>query len=150
MRDYFDFKKLKLVSVLTYAGSLPFIIAAILMYWDLERFSLFGDVEKIINSYGLIIVVFIAGSHWGLSFQLSRNHQIFLKILSNFLTLLIFAAYVWLTNIPFQIWLILTLFILLGLDYWLYFKGINSQEYVLMRLIVSIIVIISLYGVFSS
>ena len=62
MRDYFDFKKLKLVSVLTYAGSLPFIIAAILMYWDLERFSLFGDVEKIINSYGLIIVVFIAGS----------------------------------------------------------------------------------------
>ena len=120
------------------------------MYWDLERFSLFGDVEKIINSYGLIIVVFIAGSHWGLSFQLSRNHQIFLKILSNFLTLLIFAAYVWFTNIPFQIWLILTLFILLGLDYWLYFKGINSQEYVLMRLIVSIIVIISLYVVFSS
>ena len=150
MRDYFDFKKLKLVSVLTYAGSLPFIIASILMYWDLERFSLFGDVEKIINLYGLIIVVFIAGSHWGLSFQLSRNHQIFLKILSNFLTLLIFTAYVWFTNIPFQIWLILTLFILLGLDYWLYFKGINSQEYVLMRLIVSIIVIISLYVVFSS
>ena len=95
-------------------------------------------------------MVFIAGSHWGLSVNLLDKQRIFLLSISNFLTLAIFVSYIWLNSMPFELSLIAILLMLLMVDYWLFFKKINSQEYVLMRLIVSIIVIISLSFVYSS
>ena len=143
-------KKSRLTSTLTYAGAIPFVLAAFCMYWDFERLPIIGDVQKVIDLYGLVIVVFIAGSHWGLSVNLFDKQRIFLIIISNFFTLTALVSYIWLISIPFQLSLIVILLMLLMIDYWLFFKKINSQDYVLMRLIVSIIVIISLSFVYSS
>ena len=143
-------RKIELTSILPYAGAIPFILAALCMYWDFERLPFIGDVQKIIDLYGLIIVVFIAGSHWGLSINLLDTQRIFLLSISNFLTLAIFTSYIWLNSIPFQLSLIAILLLLLVIDYWLFLKKINSLNYVLMRLIVSIIVIISLSFVYSA
>ena len=55
-------KRFSIASVLTFAGSVPFVFAAIVMYWDLERLPLIGDVQKVIDVYGLVIVVFNAVS----------------------------------------------------------------------------------------
>ena len=120
------------------------------MYWDLERLPLIGDVQKVTDVYGLVIVVFIAGSFWGFSVNLSEKKRSILLVISNGLTLLTFFSYFWLKNIPFQLVLIFLLVVLLLVDYWLYFLEVNTKEYVTLRLVVSIIVVGSLSIVFSS
>ena len=144
------FKRFSTASVLTFAGAVPFVFAAILMYWDLERLPLIGDVQKVIDVYGLVIVVFIAGSFWGISVNLNGKKRNALMIISNCLTLLTFFSYFWLKIIPFQLVLIFLLVALLLVDYWLYFLEVNTKEYVTLRLLVSIIVVGSLFVVFSS
>ena len=143
-------KRFSIASILTLAGAVPFVFAAIFMYWDLERLPLIGDVQKVIDVYGLVIVVFIAGSFWGISVNLSENKRTTLMILSNALTLIAFFSYFWLQIIPFQLVLIVLLVALLLVDYWLFFLEVNTKEYVTLRLVVSIIVIGSLFIVFSS
>ena len=143
-------KRFSIASVLTFAGSVPFVFAAIVMYWDLERLPLIGDVQKVIDVYGLVIVVFIAGSFWGISVNLAGKKRNALMIISNGLTLLTFFSYFWLKIIPFQLVLIFLLVALLVVDYWLYFLEVNTKEYVALRLVVSIIVVGSLSIVFSS
>ena len=143
-------KRFSAASVLTFAGAVPFVFAAILMYLDLERLPLIGDVQKVIDVYGLVIVVFIAGSFWGISVNLAGKKRNALMIISNALTLLAFFSYFWLKIIPFQLVLIFLLVALLLVDYWLYFLEVNAKEYVTLRLVVSIIVVGSLSIVFSS
>ena len=143
-------KRFSIASVLTFAGSVPFVFAAIVMYWDLERLPLIGDVQKVIDVYGLVIVVFIAGSFWGISVNLAGKKRNALMVISNGLTLLAFFSYFWLKIIPFQLVLIFLLVALLVVDYWLYFLEVNTKEYVALRLVVSIIVVGSLSIVFSS
>jgi len=143
-------KRFSTASVLTFAGAVPFVLAAIFMYWDLERLPLIGDVQKVTDVYGLVIVVFIAGSFWGISVNLSEKKRSILLVISNGLTLLTFYSYFWLKNIPFQLVLIFLLVVLLLVDYWLYFLEVNTKEYVTLRLVVSIIVVGSLSIVFSS
>ena len=120
------------------------------MYWDLERLPIIGDVQKMIDVYGLIIVVFIAGSYWGLSLNLHDKIRTALMLISNCLTLIAFFTFFWLISIPFQLILILLFLVLLLIDYWLYFLNLNSKDYVILRLVVSIIVIPCLYVVYSS
>ena len=143
-------KRFSIASVLTFAGSVPFVFAAIVMYWDLERLPLIGDVQKVIDVYGLVIVVFIAGSFWGISVNLAGKKRNALMVISNGLTLFAFFSYFWLKIIPFQLVLIFLLVALLVVDYWLYFLEVNTKEYVALRLVVSIIVVGSLSIVFSS
>ena len=143
-------KRFSIASVLTFAGSVPFAFAAIVMYWDLERLPLIGDVQKVIDVYGLVIVVFIAGSFWGISVNLAGKKRNALMVISNAITLLAFFSYFWLKIIPFQLVLIFLLVALLVVDYWLYFLEVNTKEYVALRLVVSIIVVGSLSIVFSS
>ena len=145
-----NIKKLSTSAILTCAGSLPFVLAAIFMYWDLERLPLIGDVQKVIDIYGLVIVVFIAGSFWGISLNLVEKKRTALMLISNILTLFAFFSYVWLKIIPFQLILIILLLAMLLVEYWLYFLELNTKEYVILRLIVSIIVVGSLIIVFSS
>ena len=135
---------------MTFAGAVPFVFAAILMYWDLERLPLIGDVQKVIDVYGLVIVVFIAGSFWGISVNLTGKKRNALMMISNGLTLLTFFSYFWLKIIPFQLVLIFLLVALLLVDYWLYFLEVNTKEYFTLRLLISIIVVGSLFVVFSS
>ena len=143
-------KRFSIASILTLAGAVPFVFAAIFMYWDLERLPLIGDVQKVIDVYGLVIVVFIAGSFWGISVNLAENKRTTLMILSNALTLIAFFSYFWLQIILFQLVLIVLLVAMLLVDYWLFFLEVNTKDYVTLRLVVSIIVVGSLFIVFSS
>ena len=143
-------KRFSIASVLTFAGSVPFVFAAIVMYWDLERLPLIGDVQKVIDVYGLVIGAFIAGAFWGISVNLAGKKRNALMVISNGRTLLALFSYFWLKIIPFQLVLIFLLVALLVVDYWLYFLEVNTKEYVALRLVVSIIVVGSLSIVFSS
>ncbi len=143
-------KKVSVASGLAYAGAIPFILAAFLMYWDLERIPVIGDVQKVIDVYGLIIVVFIAGSFWGIASPLTDKTRVYLMLISNIFTLIAFISYLWMNSIPFQLVLVVLFILLFLVDCWIYFIGLSSRNYVFLRMSVSTIVVTSLLVVFSS
>lgn len=54
-----------LVRVLPYAGALPFIAGALLLLTGVQDVPHLGPTRMIVLSYGLLIVSFMAGIHWG-------------------------------------------------------------------------------------
>ena len=57
--------KLTYSLVLTLLGSLPFIMLAMLSIFPLKLTSMY-DLDFIASIYSLVIICFIAGSHWGI------------------------------------------------------------------------------------
>jgi Protein of unknown function (DUF3429) len=54
-----------LLRYLPYAGALPFIACAFALLAGIRDFAPFGHVTTIMLAYGLTIVCFMAGVHWG-------------------------------------------------------------------------------------
>lgn len=57
--------KTRLYTLLTYAGTLPFIACAILLFVNVQGLPLLGSLTDIAAAYALVIVSFMAGTHWG-------------------------------------------------------------------------------------
>ncbi len=51
---------------LTYAGAIPFVLCAICFVLNIDVVPLLGNVKHIIAIYGVMIVTFLSGAHWGL------------------------------------------------------------------------------------
>lgn len=76
--------KQKIATVLTYAGTLPFLAIAVT---SLIGFELPGlSPTLIMLTYGAVIISFVAGTHWGL--YLYRDAPLNLFVHSNIITLL--------------------------------------------------------------
>jgi Protein of unknown function (DUF3429) len=54
-----------LMRVLPYAGTLPFIAGALLLLMGVQDIPYLGATRMLVLSYGLLIVSFMAGIHWG-------------------------------------------------------------------------------------
>jgi Protein of unknown function (DUF3429) len=54
-----------LLHLLPYAGALPFIACACLVIARMDHLPMLGPIETIAQSYGLLILSFMAGVHWG-------------------------------------------------------------------------------------
>jgi hypothetical protein len=54
-----------LLHLLPYAGALPFMACAILLIAQFELLPLLGSTHNVARSYGLLIISFMAGVHWG-------------------------------------------------------------------------------------
>jgi uncharacterized membrane protein YoaK (UPF0700 family) len=57
--------RVNLLQLLPYAGALPFAGAAALLVLKVQHVPLFGTVRTVVLSYGLLIISFMAGVHWG-------------------------------------------------------------------------------------
>ena len=55
----------RLRTVLTYAGTLPFIACTLCLVMNIRTVPILGSVDHILTVYGIIIATFLAGSHWG-------------------------------------------------------------------------------------
>lgn len=73
----------KLVLLLTYAGSIPFIMLTILFFFpfDLGVYGL-PIILKMLVSYTAIILSFMAGSQWGLAINLDKKPRTMLLFFS--------------------------------------------------------------------
>ena len=86
--------KRQLYTTLALAGTLPFAACALLAVSGLSLPWLTVAPHDIVNAYGLGILSFLAGSHWGTYLYRSNESPINLMIASNLLFLAAWFAFV--------------------------------------------------------
>ncbi len=82
-----------LYSYLAGAGVIPFVLCAILLSSDVQQLPLLGSVPKIISVYGLVIVCFLAGAHWGQHLHIQGIWNHVLPISSNIIAVLLWFGF---------------------------------------------------------
>lgn len=127
------------VRPLTFAGTLPFLIACLL---KLDWLQLPGvNADEWLWSYIVVISAFMAGSHWGLAL---RDEDPVALISSNACALLIFGLAVWLRD-PLGLLLLMGVFVAqLFLDQKFKTRSTINNRYWRVRLTVTSIVCVSL------
>lgn len=126
---------------LTFAGAVPFIVAATLTLLGVSALPWVGPVVSAVMVYGVIIASFMAGSLWGLQLALPRPTRLMLAFGSN-----VFAVGLWLAylsgNIPLMLIGLIVVFIALVLiDVCLNVADIISRQYLYLRAVVTAIVV---------
>ncbi len=132
----------KWAPALTLAGAIPFALPALLYLFGMSQLPFLGELQPIVSSYGLVILSFMAGVHWGQVINKPRWHL--LLIISNVITLSGWFAF--LTGKATLLWcvLILGFMALLIVDRRLLVAGIITPAYWRLRMAVTAIVVISL------
>ena len=130
----------KLYSLLTYAGALPFILCAFLPFAGIDAWENVGSFEFIARLYGLAIVSFIAGSHWGTYLYNRESSPSNLFLTSNAVVLAAWAAFLFTLPVLTEFVLLLAFLYLLFVDYNLYRAGVIAPFYFRMRRNVTVIV----------
>lgn len=129
---------------LTYAGVTPFIACTVCLLAHIRNIPIFGSTQHILSSYGLLIVTFLAGIHWGQTLVKTSTIGDMLYVTSNAVTLVAWLGYLALS--PNNYWLLLAILFLLVLtiDLQLFKRHIINSRYFVMRLIATSLVCLSL------
>jgi len=138
-----------LTPILTYLGSIPFIVCGILLFMGEDTLpiigpSYLGHIESIISFYGLVIVSFMAGTHWGIHINDSSKISKILPITSNLVALISWISHL---VVSFKVFIfVISVFfaMILFIDKLLRDEEIISNEYFKLRFSVTIIVLFSL------
>ena len=135
---------------LAYAGAIPFVFCAALMALGHSHITMIGELATILNTYSLVIIVFMSGIYWGLYFIGHIYPRNYLLIISNIIAILSWFAFLFL-DMPIVLLFYSVMFLLLvGIDYKLLEEDVITQNYFKTRLIVTAIVIASLMIGFSA
>ena len=129
---------------LTYAGSLPFILCALFLFNGLQTLPYFGDTAKVLKVYGLVIASFMAGVHWGQYLAGRVELPIHLPIISNVISIFVWASFLMFPIRWYLVSLILVFIILLLIDFFLWRRKQLSRLYFWSRVVVTITVLLSL------
>jgi len=84
----------KVYTALALAGTLPFIASALLLLVGTDSLPMVGLVDKVVASYGLAIVCFLAGAHWGMNLAGRSFDSLNLFVISNVIFLAAWFAYI--------------------------------------------------------
>ena len=143
-------KENKLYMWLAYYGALPFVFCAALMALGHRHVALAGELPTIINTYSLVIIVFMSGIYWGLYFNGQIYQKIYLLIISNIITILSWLAFLFISMPIVLLFYSVMFLILLIIDYKLLEENVITQNYFKTRMTVTAIVIASLLTGFSA
>jgi ATP/ADP translocase len=128
---------------LAFAGALPFVACALLMWAGHTSFPVLGLVSNIAASYGLLILAFMAGVQWGqrlVGIETSLN----LFLISNAVALAGWFAFLLLQPKMFFASLAVLFAVVLMIDKCLAAEGHLSADYIRTRTAVSALVVMSL------
>lgn len=134
----------KLYTALALAGTIPFMAGALLPLLGYDSLPLLGPLDQVVASYGLAIVCFLAGAHWGTYLSGRSADALNLFLISNAIFLSVWFAYIGAglkTAIGIQILALLTL---LFIDMRLTAGGIISTMYFRVRIAATMIAVVSL------
>jgi len=139
----------KTYTALALAGSIPFIACALLPLLGYDSIRYLGSLDKVVASYGLAIICFLAGAHWGTYLSGRSADSLNLFITSNVIFLAVWFAYVgadmkW--AIGTQVLAFLTL---LFIDLRLKRSDVISNAYFRVRSVATLIATISLLVVLT-
>ena len=134
----------KLYFGLAVAGTLPFVACALLPLLGIQSIPILGRLDELASAYGLAIVCFLAGAHWG-NYLLARDDMPFnLFLTSNVIFLFAWFAYVGASLTWAIIAQLVALLVLLVIDYRLKIGSVVSGDYFGARLAATIIAAASL------
>ncbi len=134
----------KTYTALAMAGTIPFIAAALLPLLGHYALPLLGPLDQLVASYGLAIVCFLAGAHWGTSLAGRSAASLSLFIISNVIFLAVWFAYVGAgvkTALGVQIGAFVAL---LFIDLRLRNADVISATYFRLRIVATLIAVVSL------
>lgn len=136
--------KSPIVSSLTYAGSLPFVIVALLTIAGIRDLPLVGNIIYVLQTYGLVIASFMAGTYWGQGIATKEALPINVYVASNVLVLALWVGFL-ISPMKSFIGLLMIIFPLwLWIDYIFQKQGIISRSYWTLRFRVTMIVLLAL------
>jgi hypothetical protein len=124
---------------LPYAGALPFVGCAMLQLFGLREVALLGDLKTVASAYGLTIVSFTAGVHWGQHLE-GRRANPNLLVASNAVALAAWIGFLLLSPLIFSLVLVFLFGALYVMDTQLH----PQSDYLLTRRNVTLIVSASL------
>ena len=131
----------KQYAVLAYAGTLPFIACAILPWIGMPVVAGIGSCAYIAAAYGVAIVSFMAGIHWGTFLYQADSLPVNLLLTSNAITVAVWLAFI-LTPVAVSIAVIAAaLVLLLAVDFRLARVGLLTPDYLRTRRNVTLIVL---------
>ena len=84
----------KLYTALALGGTIPFIAGAVLPLLGHDSLPQLGPLDQVVASYGLVIVCFLAGAHWGTYLSGRSADSINLFVISNAIFLAAWFGYV--------------------------------------------------------
>jgi hypothetical protein len=134
----------RIYTALALAGTLPFIAGALLPLLGHDSLPYLGPTDQLVASYGLAIVSFIAGAHWGtyLAGHGAESRNLF--IISNAIFLAVWFAYIG-AGVKFAIGIQIIAFLtLLFIDLGLKTSGAISAAYFRVRSTATLIAVVSL------
>ena len=134
----------KLYTALALAGTIPFIAAALLPLLGYDSLPHLGPLDQVVASYGLAIVCFLAGAHWGTCLSGRSADSLNLFVISNAIFLAVWFAYVGAgvrTAIGVQIFAFLALLLI---DRRLRTGDVISATYLRVRTVATLIAVLAL------
>ena len=134
----------KLYPVLTYAGALPFVACALMPLFGMETLWNLGSYVHIAAAYGLAIVCFLCGAHWGTYLYNRAAAPDNLFATSNVIVVACWFAFLMAAQAITLFVLILAFLCLLFIDYRLLRAGLLTEYYFRMRTIATVIAVASL------
>jgi len=134
----------KLYTALALAGTIPFVAGALLPLLGRDSLPYLGPLDQLVASYGLAIVCFLAGAHWGTYLSGRSTGSLNLFVISNAIFLAVWFAYVG-TSVNMAIAIQIAAFLtLLFIDLRLSTSGVISATYFRVRKVATLIAIVSL------
>lgn len=139
----------KTYTALALAGTIPFIACALLPVLGYDSLGPIGRLDEIVASYGLAIVCFLAGAHWGTYLSGRSADSLNLFVISNIIFLAAWFAYIG-AGIKWTIGTQIVAFAtLLFIDLRLRQNNVISSIYFRVRAVATLIAIISLFIVLT-
>jgi hypothetical protein len=139
----------KTYTALALAGTIPFIAAALLPLLGHDSLPHMGPLDQLVASYGLAIVCFLAGAHWGTHLSGRYADSLNLFVISNAIFLAAWFAYVG-AGVKLAIATQICAFLaLLFIDRRLRNSDLISTPYLRVRSVATLIAIVSLLVVIA-
>lgn len=137
----------RLYSLLALTGTFPFVACALLPIVGIDEVPVLGALDFLAGTYGLAIICFLAGAHWGtyLSSRPSRSLNLF--VISNAIFLAVWFAFIgagleWAIGTQ-----IIAFLVLLFIDHRLKVGGVIDAHYFRIRSAATAIAVISLLAI---
>lgn len=130
----------KQYAALAYAGTLPFIACAVLPWIGIPAVAGIGSCDYIAATYGVAIVSFMAGTHWGTFLYQADSLPLNLLLTSNAITVAVWLSLI-LTPVAVSLAVTAAAFLLLlAIDFRLARAGLLTADYLQTRRNVTLIV----------
>ncbi len=104
-----------LLRLLPYAGALPFLGGTLMMLMRVHSLPFIGPTQNAVISYGLLIISFMAGVHWGQYLSGVRG-KVNLLVSSNVVALLAWFGFLLLPTFWFLVLLVALFAVLYFID----------------------------------